>query len=96
MFNGGVERDARAGGGAARAADRRSRSRSPSPSTSCATSRSSTSTAPGCSKGSTLARWAAARGVAREEVMAVGDNLNDLEMLEFAGTAVRHGQRARR
>jgi Cof subfamily protein (haloacid dehalogenase superfamily) len=45
----------------------------------------------GCSKGSTLARWAGTRGVAREEVMAVGDNLNDLEMLEFAGTAVVMG-----
>ena len=45
----------------------------------------------GCSKGSTLAQWAATRGVAREEVMAVGDNLNDLEMLEFAGTAVVMG-----
>jgi 5-amino-6-(5-phospho-D-ribitylamino)uracil phosphatase len=45
----------------------------------------------GCSKGSTLAQWAATGGVAREEVMAVGDNLNDLEMLEFAGTAVVMG-----
>lgn len=41
-----------------------------------------------CSKGSTLARWAIERGFAREEIMAVGDNLNDLEMLEFAGTSV--------
>jgi hydroxymethylpyrimidine pyrophosphatase-like HAD family hydrolase len=30
----------------------------------------------------------AARGWRREEVMAVGDNLNDVEMLDFAGTAV--------
>jgi Cof subfamily protein (haloacid dehalogenase superfamily) len=45
----------------------------------------------GCSKGSTLAQWARTGGVAREEVMAVGDNLNDLEMLEFAGTAVVMG-----
>jgi len=45
----------------------------------------------GCSKGSTLAQWAATRGVAREEVMAVGDNLNDLEMLEFAGCPVVMG-----
>jgi Cof subfamily protein (haloacid dehalogenase superfamily) len=45
----------------------------------------------GCSKGSTLARWAAHRGHPREAVMAVGDNLNDVEMLEFAGTAVVMG-----
>jgi Cof subfamily protein (haloacid dehalogenase superfamily) len=42
----------------------------------------------GCSKGSTLAQWAAASGVVPDEVMAVGDNLNDVEMLDFAGTAV--------
>jgi 5-amino-6-(5-phospho-D-ribitylamino)uracil phosphatase len=42
---------------------------------------------PGCSKGTTLARWAASRGWTREEVAAVGDNLNDVEMLDFAGTA---------
>ena len=42
----------------------------------------------GCSKGTTLARLAAARGIARLEVMAVGDNLNDVAMLDFAGTAV--------
>jgi hydroxymethylpyrimidine pyrophosphatase-like HAD family hydrolase len=45
----------------------------------------------GCSKGTALADWARARGYAREEVMAVGDNLNDLEMLEFAGRAVVMG-----
>ncbi len=45
----------------------------------------------GCSKGSTLARWALSRGVAAGEVMAVGDNLNDVEMLDFAGTAVVMG-----
>ena len=48
----------------------------------------------GCSKGSTLAQWAKTRGVARDEVMAVGDNLNDVEMLEFAGTAVVMGNAA--
>lgn len=47
--------------------------------------------APGCSKGAALARWAAILAVGRDEVMAVGDNLNDLEMLEFAGTAVVMG-----
>jgi hydroxymethylpyrimidine pyrophosphatase-like HAD family hydrolase len=41
-----------------------------------------------CSKGATLARWAAMRGFAREEVMAIGDNFNDREMLEFAGLPV--------
>jgi hypothetical protein len=44
-----------------------------------------------CSKGTTLARWAAARGWTRDEVMAVGDNFNDVEMLDFAGTAVVMG-----
>jgi Cof subfamily protein (haloacid dehalogenase superfamily) len=48
----------------------------------------------GCSKGSTLARWTGACGFTREEVMAVGDNLNDLDMLEFAGTAVVMGNAA--
>ncbi len=43
---------------------------------------------PGCSKGSALQRLAQQRGVAVEEVMAIGDNWNDLEMLEFAGRAV--------
>ena len=46
---------------------------------------------PGCSKGAALAEWAAARGVNREEVMAIGDNLNDREMLEFAGVPVVMG-----
>ncbi|HET9837801.1 MAG TPA: Cof-type HAD-IIB family hydrolase [Candidatus Angelobacter sp.] len=41
----------------------------------------------GCSKGHTLRRWAEAHGIAREQVMAIGDNFNDLEMLEFAGLA---------
>lgn len=41
---------------------------------------------PGCSKGTTLARWAASRGFSRDAVMAVGDNLNDVEMLDYAGT----------
>lgn len=45
----------------------------------------------GRSKGSTLRDVAAARGLAADEVMAVGDNLNDLEMLEFAGCPVVMG-----
>jgi Cof subfamily protein (haloacid dehalogenase superfamily) len=43
---------------------------------------------PGCSKGAALAEWAALRGFAREEVMAIGDNFNDREMLEFAGLPI--------
>jgi len=45
----------------------------------------------GCSKGHALERWAAHRGYRREEVMAVGDNHNDVEMLEFAGRPVIMG-----
>ena len=43
---------------------------------------------PLCSKGTTLAEWSLRRGYAREEVMAIGDNFNDREMLEFAGLPV--------
>ncbi len=43
---------------------------------------------PSCSKGSSLAEWAALRGIAREDVLAIGDNHNDLEMLTFAGIPV--------
>jgi hydroxymethylpyrimidine pyrophosphatase-like HAD family hydrolase len=42
----------------------------------------------GCSKGAALRAWAAQRGIAAREVLAIGDNLNDLEMLEFAGQPV--------
>ena len=45
----------------------------------------------GCSKGHALARWTAHRGYHREEVMAIGDNHNDVEMLEFAGHPVIMG-----
>jgi len=45
----------------------------------------------GCSKGYALERWAAHRGYRREEVMAIGDNHNDVEMLEFAGHPVIMG-----
>lgn len=38
-----------------------------------------------CSKGHALERWARHRGLAREQVMAIGDNYNDVEMLAFAG-----------
>jgi Cof subfamily protein (haloacid dehalogenase superfamily) len=39
----------------------------------------------GCSKGHALERWAVHRGIPREQVMAIGDNYNDVEMLAFAG-----------
>jgi Cof subfamily protein (haloacid dehalogenase superfamily) len=39
----------------------------------------------GCSKGHALERWANYRGIPREQVMAIGDNYNDVEMLAFAG-----------
>jgi Cof subfamily protein (haloacid dehalogenase superfamily) len=45
----------------------------------------------GCSKGHALARWAKHRGYRRDEVMALGDNHNDVEMLEFAGHPVIMG-----
>ncbi|MGA1989154.1 MAG: Cof-type HAD-IIB family hydrolase [Candidatus Sulfotelmatobacter sp.] len=45
----------------------------------------------GCSKGHALERWARHRGYRREEVMAIGDNHNDVEMLEFAGHPVIMG-----
>jgi len=46
---------------------------------------------PVCSKGASLAEWVTLRGFAREEVMAIGDNHNDLEMLTFAGIPVVMG-----
>jgi Cof subfamily protein (haloacid dehalogenase superfamily) len=45
----------------------------------------------GCSKGHALERWATHRGFRREQVMAIGDNHNDVEMLEFAGHPVIMG-----
>jgi hydroxymethylpyrimidine pyrophosphatase-like HAD family hydrolase len=45
----------------------------------------------GCSKGHALERWAGHRGFRREQVMAIGDNHNDVEMLEFAGHPVIMG-----
>ena len=39
----------------------------------------------GCSKGHALERWANYREIPREQVMAIGDNYNDIEMLAFAG-----------
>jgi Cof subfamily protein (haloacid dehalogenase superfamily) len=39
----------------------------------------------GCSKGHAVERWANHRGIPREQVMAIGDNYNDVEMLAYAG-----------
>jgi Cof subfamily protein (haloacid dehalogenase superfamily) len=39
----------------------------------------------GCSKGHALERWVNYRQITRDQVMAVGDNYNDIEMLAFAG-----------
>lgn len=45
----------------------------------------------GVTKGVALAEWARRMGIAREEIMAIGDNWNDREMLEFAGVPVVMG-----
>jgi Cof subfamily protein (haloacid dehalogenase superfamily) len=47
-----------------------------------------------CSKGHALRRWAEERGFAPAEVVAIGDNYNDVEMLEFAGVPVIMGNAA--
>ena len=43
---------------------------------------------PGCSKGAALDSLARIRGLVPQQIMAIGDNLNDLEMLEYAGRGV--------
>ena len=43
---------------------------------------------PAASKGAGVAAAAAELGASQEEIMAIGDNYNDLEMLLFAGTGV--------
>jgi hydroxymethylpyrimidine pyrophosphatase-like HAD family hydrolase len=45
----------------------------------------------GCSKGSALLRLAEGRGVKAGEILAIGDNWNDVSMLEVAGRAVLMG-----
>lgn len=49
---------------------------------------------PGVSKGWALERLAGSMGIDRKEVMAIGDNWNDVEMLEWAGQAVLMGNAA--
>jgi Cof subfamily protein (haloacid dehalogenase superfamily) len=49
----------------------------------------------GVSKGWALERLAAHLGVDRKETMAIGDNWNDVDMLEWAGQAVMMGNAAR-
>jgi Cof subfamily protein (haloacid dehalogenase superfamily) len=48
-------------------------------------------TSPCATKGRALAWRAEQLGVSRDEVLAIGDNLNDVEMLEYAGTPVVMG-----
>ena len=49
---------------------------------------------PGVSKGWALERLAARHGIDRKETMAIGDNWNDVNMLEWAGQAVLMGNAA--
>ena len=46
---------------------------------------------PDASKGAGVEKLAALRGIAPEGVMTIGDNFNDIHMLEFAGTGVVMG-----
>ncbi|CAN5705532.1 Cof-type HAD-IIB family hydrolase [soil metagenome] len=43
------------------------------------------------SKGTAVKTIAERNGISNDEVMAIGDNFNDIEMLDFAGTAVVMG-----
>ena len=49
---------------------------------------------PGVSKGWALQRLAARLGINRKETMAIGDNWNDVDMLEWAGQSVMMGNAA--
>jgi len=49
---------------------------------------------PGVSKASALEKLAALLGVDRKETMAIGDNWNDVDMLEWAGQGVMMGNAA--
>tara|TARA_B100001123_G_scaffold444354_1_gene592960 strand:+ start:28402 stop:29256 length:855 start_codon:yes stop_codon:yes gene_type:complete len=48
-------------------------------------------TAKNCSKGNSLATWCNSLGINADQVMAIGDNLNDLDMLMFAGLPIIMG-----
>jgi len=45
----------------------------------------------GNSKGNRLAQWVASQGLSMSQVIAFGDNFNDLSMLETAGLGVAMG-----
>ncbi|MFZ0747458.1 MAG: Cof-type HAD-IIB family hydrolase [Terracidiphilus sp.] len=49
---------------------------------------------PGVSKGWALERLAAHLGIDRKETMAIGDNWNDVDMLEWAGQSILMGNAA--
>jgi hydroxymethylpyrimidine pyrophosphatase-like HAD family hydrolase len=42
----------------------------------------------GCSKGAAVVRLAELRGIHPSQILAIGDNWNDVSMLEIAGQAV--------
>jgi hypothetical protein len=42
----------------------------------------------GCSKGAAILSLAATHGIAPSQILAIGDNWNDVSMLEIAGSAV--------
>ena len=90
MFSGGVAR-MRELVTRVRALERPARSPSPSPSTRRRDFSLVDVNRAGCTKGATLAEWVARQGLTPAEVMAVGDNFNDREMLEFAGLPVVMG-----
>ena len=46
----------------------------------------------GCSKASAVAALARQLNISRQQVMAIGDNNNDIEMLRYAGRGVAMGQ----
>jgi len=45
----------------------------------------------GCDKGSALQRYCELKGIQAQEVVAFGDNYNDLSMIHYAGTGIAMG-----